>query len=82
MAVLLAFAGRAGIRLGATEIVALDLTDPACVSDTGPQAPFFYKLFYAVCQRQSEIEIALARSHGVLDTQFYCAALLQLNLGF
>jgi len=54
------------LRLGATEIVALDLTDPACVSDTGHQVNrFISKLSYAVCQRQSELEIALARSLGV-----------------
>jgi NTE family protein len=54
------------LRLGATEIVALDLTDPACVSDTGHQVNrFISKLSYAVCQRQSELEIALARSQGV-----------------
>jgi NTE family protein len=58
------------LRLGATEIVALDLADPVCVSDTDRQVNrFFNKLSYAVCQRQSELEIALARSHGVLVHQ-------------
>ncbi|CAG0983684.1 hypothetical protein ANAEL_01890 [Anaerolineales bacterium] len=54
------------LRLGATEIIALDLADRACVPETGrPFNRFFDKLSYAICQRQSELEIALARSQGV-----------------
>ncbi len=54
------------LRLGATEIVALDLADPAYVPGTSHLfSRFFDKLSYAVCQRQSELEIALARSRGV-----------------
>lgn len=54
------------LRLGATEIIALDLADPACVPETGrPFTRFFHKLSFAICQRQSELEIALAKSQGV-----------------
>lgn len=54
------------LRLGATEIIALDLTDPTCIPETGhPFNRFFDKLSYAVCRRQSELEIALARALGV-----------------
>jgi NTE family protein len=54
------------LGLGATEIVALDLADPAYNPGTSHLfSRFFDKLAYAVGQRQSEIEIALARSRGV-----------------
>ena len=54
------------LALGATEIVALDLADPAWVLGNGRQFNrFLGKLAYAVCQRQTELEIALARSRGV-----------------
>lgn len=54
------------LTLGATEVVALDLADPASVPGNGRQFNrFLGKLSFAVCQRQSELEIALARSRDV-----------------
>ncbi|NWF65824.1 MAG: patatin-like phospholipase family protein [Chloroflexi bacterium] len=54
------------IRLGATEIIALDLHDPDSYADlsktTGPLLP---KLASAITQRQRDLEMELAAAHGV-----------------
>jgi NTE family protein len=53
------------ISLGATEIVALDLSDQRYTLTGPPFGPFLVKLIYSVQQRQINLELALARSRGV-----------------
>ena len=54
------------LRIGATEIIALDLMDPRIVPpNTSGFSVFFYKLLMTVEQRQVNLELALAEARGV-----------------
>lgn len=54
------------VRLGASEIIAFNLTDaPQQETTSSGIGPFFYSLIYTVEQRQFELEIAVAQAHKV-----------------
>lgn len=54
------------MRLGATEIIALDLNDPASlIGNTRGFNQYLWKLVFAVTQRQICLETALAETRGV-----------------
>lgn len=63
------------LSAGATEIVALDLTDfrDVLVREDG-FGPFVGKLIYTVEQRQQELELALASARGVQVTHIHLQA--------
>ena len=56
----------AAIKLGATEIIALDVHDPAVASSTNQIVdPLLTKLAFAIIKRELHLEMELAAAHGI-----------------